>query len=130
MPAARERIEILSPRARSRRERLARLDALADLLDTAFVIPGTGIRFGMDSLVGLVPGIGDAITTVVSLWIVYEARELGARPHVLARMLGNVAVDGVIGAVPLAGDLFDVAWRANKKNVRILREHLARRGID
>ena len=114
----------------SRRQRIARLEAVADLLDTAFVIPGTGVRFGFDSLVGLVPGIGDAITTALSLWIVYEAHQLGARPHILARMLTNLAVDGVIGAVPVVGDVFDVAWRANRRNLRILREHLARRGLD
>jgi hypothetical protein len=114
----------------SRRERLARLEAMADLLDTAFVVPGTGIRFGFDSLIGLVPGIGDAITTALSLFIVYEAHQLGARPHILARMLTNLAVDGVIGAVPVVGDAFDVAWRANRRNLRILREHLARRELD
>ena len=130
MATARERVEIIEPRARSRRERIARLDALADLLDTAFVIPGTGIRFGADALLGLVPGFGDAVTTAISLWIVYEAHQLGARPHVIARMVGNVAVDGLVGAVPIVGDAFDVAWRANRKNVRILREHLARRGLD
>jgi hypothetical protein len=114
----------------SRRERIARLEAMADLLDTAFVVPGTGIRFGFDSLIGLVPGIGDAITTGLSLFIVYEAHQLGARPHILARMLTNLAVDGVIGAVPVVGDVFDLAWRANRRNLRILREHLARRGLD
>jgi hypothetical protein len=130
MTTARERIEIIAPGARSRRERIARLDALANLLDTAFVVPGTGIRFGVDSIIGLVPGIGDAVTTAISLWIVHEAHQLGAHKHVIARMLGNVALDGVIGAVPLVGDAFDVAWRANRRNVRILREHLARRGLD
>jgi hypothetical protein len=130
MATARPRVEILGPGVRSRRERLARLDALADLLDTAFIIPGTGIRFGVDSIVGLVPGFGDAVTTAISLWIVHEAHQLGARPHVIARMLGNVAVDGLFGVVPLVGDAFDVAWRANRRNVRILREHLARRGLD
>jgi hypothetical protein len=114
----------------SRRERIARLEAVADLLDIAFVIPGTGIRFGFDSLVGLVPGIGDALTSAISLWIVYEAHQLGARPHILARMIANIAVDGMIGAVPVVGDAFDIAWRANRKNVRILRQHLARRGLD
>jgi len=130
MATAHPRIEVLAPGARSRRERIARLEALADLLDTALVIPGTGIRFGADSILGLVPGIGDAVTTAISLWIVYEARQLGARPHVIARMVGNVAVDGLFGAVPIIGDVFDVAWRANRKNVRILREHLAKRGLD
>ena len=128
MATARDnRIDYVRPR--SHRERIARLDALADLLDVAFVVPGTQIRFGLDGLIGLVPGIGDAVTSAVSLWIVYEAHQLGARPHVIARMLGNVALDGVIGAVPLVGDAFDVAWRANRRNVRILREHLARRGL-
>ena len=117
-------------RALTREQRIARIDALATLMDTAFIIPGTNIRFGIDALIGLVPGIGDAVTTAVSLWIVYEAHQLGAHKHVVARMLGNVALDGVVGAVPLVGDAFDVAWRANRRNIRILREHLARRGLD
>ncbi len=108
----------------SRQERIARIDALATLLDTAFVIPGTQIRFGLDALIGLVPGIGDAITTVLSLFIVNEARALGAPPLLIARMLANVAFDGVVGAVPLAGDAFDVAFRANRRNMALLRAHL------
>jgi hypothetical protein len=113
---------------RSRRERIARLDALATLLDTAILIPGTNIRFGLDALIGLVPGIGDAITTVMSLYIVREARQLGAPGHVIARMLANVAVDGVVGAVPLIGDAFDVVWRSNKRNMRLLYDWLEREG--
>jgi hypothetical protein len=105
-------------------ERLARIDALARLLDTAFIIPGTGIRFGLDALIGLVPGIGDAITTAVALYIVNEARALGASRLLIARMLVNVALDGVVGAVPLVGDMFDVAFRANRRNIALLREHL------
>jgi hypothetical protein len=111
---------------RSRAERIARLEALANLLDTAFVIPGTNFRFGLDGLIGLVPGIGDTITTAVSLWIVYEAHQLGAPAHLIARMLGNVALDGLVGAVPIAGDAFDVLWRANRRNMRMLREFLDR----
>jgi hypothetical protein len=111
-------------RPQSRAERIARLDALANLLDTAFVIPGTNIRFGFDAMIGLVPGIGDAITTVISLYIVREARELGAPRHLVARMLANVAIDGVVGAVPFLGDAFDVVWRANRRNVALLRKHL------
>jgi len=110
----------------TREQRVARIDALAQLLDTAFVLPGTNIRFGLDALIGLVPGIGDAITTVLSLYIVNEARELGVPKLLLARMLANVAFDGVFGAVPLVGDAFDVAFRANRRNVALLREHLAR----
>jgi hypothetical protein len=113
-------------RPRSRRERIARLDGLATLLDTAFILPGTNIRFGLDGLIGLVPGIGDAITTAMSLWIVHEAHQLGAPGHVIARMLGNVALDGVIGAVPLIGDAFDVMWRSNRRNMRLLQEWLDR----
>jgi uncharacterized membrane protein YccF (DUF307 family) len=86
-------------RPRSRGARLARIDALATLLDTALVIPGTGVRFGLDALIGLVPVVGDIITTALSLFIVHEAYQLGAPGHVIARMLGNVALDGAFGAV-------------------------------
>jgi len=113
-------------RPASRAERIARLDALASLLDTAILIPGTNVRFGLDAVIGLVPGIGDAITTMLSLYIVKEARALGAPRHVILRMLGNVALDGVVGAVPLAGDLFDVMWRANRRNMKLLRDWLDR----
>jgi hypothetical protein len=109
---------------RTRQQRIARIDALATLLDTAILIPGTQIRFGLDALIGLVPGIGDAISTALSLFIVSEARALGAPPLLIARMIGNVALDGVVGAVPLAGDVFDVAFRANRRNVALLRAHL------
>ena len=111
-------------RAPSRAERIARIDALATLLDTAFVVPGTNIRFGLDALIGLVPGVGDAITTAISLYIVNEARALGAPRLLVARMLANVAVDGLVGAVPLVGDAFDVAFRANRRNMALLRDHL------
>jgi uncharacterized protein DUF4112 len=102
----------------TREQRLARLDALATLLDVAFVMPGTNIRYGIDGLIGLIPVVGDLITTAISLWIVREARSLGAPWHVTARMLGNVALDGVVGMVPIAGDAFDVMFRAN---IRLLR---------
>jgi Domain of unknown function (DUF4112) len=111
---------------RTRAERVARLDVLANLLDTAFILPGTNVRFGFDALIGLVPGIGDAITTAISLYIVLEARQLGAPAHLILRMLANVVVDGFVGAVPLVGDAFDVLWRANRRNVLLLREWLAR----
>lgn len=110
----------------SHQQRLARLDALARLLDTAFVIPGTNVRYGLDGLIGLVPVVGDVITTAISLWIVREARELGAPWHVTARMVGNVALDGTIGLVPVLGDAFDVMFRANMRNVRLLRRWIER----
>jgi hypothetical protein len=104
----------------SREQRLARIDAVARLLDVAFVLPGTNIRYGIDGLIGLIPVVGDIITTAISLWLVREARELGAPWHLTMRMLGNVALDGVVGAVPLLGDAFDVMFRANIRNVRLL----------
>jgi hypothetical protein len=111
-------------RPHSRAERIARIEWLSTLLDTAIVVPGTNIRFGLDALIGLVPGIGDAVSTLLSLYIVREARALGAPRILIARMLANVALDGVVGAVPVAGDLFDVAFRANRRNVALLRRHL------
>ena len=110
----------------SRQERLARIDALARLLDTAFVFPGTNIRFGLDAIIGLVPGIGDAITTVMSLYIVSEARALGAPTWLILRMIANVAIDGIVGSVPILGDAFDVAWRANRRNLALLMAYLDR----
>jgi hypothetical protein len=105
----------------TREQRLARLDALAKLLDVAFILPGTNIRYGIDGIIGLIPVVGDIIVTAISLWLVREARALGAPWHVTARMLGNVAIQGVVGTVPFAGDAFDVLFRANVRNVRILR---------
>jgi len=110
----------------SRRARIARIDALATLLDSALIIPGTGVRFGLDALVGLLPAVGDIITTVLSLFIVHEAYQLGAPGYILLRMLSNVVVDGALGAVPVVGDAIDVLWRANRRNVRLLREWLER----
>lgn len=105
----------------TREQRFARLEALAKLMDVAFVVPGTKVRYGIDGLIGLVPVIGDILTTAISLWIVREARSLGAPRHLVARMLGNVAIDGVVGIVPFAGDAFDVMFRANMRNMRLLK---------
>lgn len=105
----------------TREERLARLEALGNLLDTAFILPGTNVRYGLDGLIGLIPIVGDIITTAIALWIVREARALGAPRYLVARMLGNVALDGVVGLVPVVGDAFDVAFKANVRNVRLLR---------
>jgi hypothetical protein len=113
-------------RPRTREERIARIEALASLLDTAFIIPGTNLRFGFDALVGLVPGIGDALTTALSLWLVKEAHALGAPSHLIARMLGNIAIDGVVGSVPLLGDAFDLVWKSNRRNLYLLRRHIER----
>src|SRR5215468_10786498 len=118
-----------APNAYARRTIVARLDRLATLLDTALVIPGTNIRFGADAVVGLVPGIGDVVTTLLSAYIVYEASRLGAPAHLIARMIANVAVDSMITAVPVAGSVADVFFRANRRNMRILREWLEREGL-
>ncbi len=110
----------------TREQRLARLEAIAKLLDVAFILPGTKIRYGIDGIIGLIPVVGDIIATALSLWLVREARALGAPWHVTARMLANVAIQGVVGTVPVAGDAFDVLFRANMRNARLLRRWIDR----
>ncbi len=110
----------------TREQRLARLDAVAKLLDIAFILPGTKIRYGVDGIIGMIPVVGDLIATALSLWLVREARALGAPWHITARMLGNVAIQGIVGTVPVAGDAFDVLFRANIRNVRMLRRWMDR----
>ena len=105
----------------TREQRLARIDTLARLLDVAFILPGTNIRYGIDGIVRLIPVVGDLIASAFSLWLVREARTLGAPWHLTARMLANVALEGTVGLVPIAGDAFDVMFRANMRNVRLLR---------
>ena len=114
--------------ARSRRAALDRLDVLATLFDTALLIPGTSIRFGVEALLRLVPGIGDAAASALSLYLLYEASRLGVPRLLLARMLANVVLEGAVGAVPIAGDAFDVFFRANRRNIALLRQHFARTG--
>jgi len=107
---------------------LLRLEQLAHVMDSAFLIPGTNRRVGLDPLIGLVPVIGDIAGMVIASYIVYEARRLGAPRWLIWRMMGNVVFDGAVGAVPLAGDLFDAAFKANRRNVRLLRKHLEKKG--
>lgn len=106
---------------------VARLEALARLLDGAFAIPGTNQRVGLDAIIGLVPVLGSAATAVVSAYIILEARRLGVPAWKIARMVGNVAFDSVLGSVPIAGTVFDVFFRSNQRNVRMLLDHLGRR---
>jgi Domain of unknown function (DUF4112) len=114
--------------AAGRRAALDRLDMLATAFDTAFILPGTNVRFGVESLLRLVPGIGDAIASLLSCYLLYEAHRLGVPRLLFARMAANVALEGLVGAVPLAGDAFDVFFRANRRNVALLRKHFARTG--
>jgi hypothetical protein len=108
-------------------ESLNRLRGIARLLDARFGIPGTPLRFGLDSLLGLVPGLGDAATALVSLYVMAEARRLGVRPATLIRMGWNVALDLGLGAVPVVGDIFDFFWKSNMKNIALLERDLAQR---
>lgn len=105
---------------------LVRLEALARLMDSAIEIPGTTFRIGVDALVGLVPGIGDGIGAVVSAYIIREAHRIGVPKHILMKMVWNVTVDSLIGIVPLIGDFADARYKANLKNVELLRKHLKR----
>ncbi len=105
-------------------ERLAQVRWLARMLDDNFAIPGTRIRFGWDSVLGFIPGFGDVAGSALALLIVHHAWQTGASKLTLVRMLGNVAADFAIGAVPLVGDLFDFAFKANRRNARLLEHHL------
>jgi hypothetical protein len=108
-----------------RLERVVRIRSLARVLDTAVRIPGTDIRFGLDSIVGLIPGLGDVSGAVLSGYIVLASARLGVPPSVVSRMILNVLVDTAIGTVPVIGDVFDVAWRANIRNADLLEKHAA-----
>jgi hypothetical protein len=104
---------------------LAELDALAHSLDTQWRIPLTNWRFGLDAVAGLVPGIGDAAAGLISLYLVLRAANHGASGGLIARMVGNVLLDTAVGSVPVAGTIFDVYFKANQRNIRLLRHHIA-----
>jgi hypothetical protein len=101
-----------------------RLEAMEQLLERAFVVPGTNYRVGLDAVVGLVPVLGDLVTTAMGAWLVWEARNLGMSKFHLLRMGGNVGLDALIGAIPLVGDAFDFVFRSNTRNIRILKRWL------
>ncbi len=103
---------------------LQRLRSLAHLLDNAIAIPGTSFRVGIDPIVGLLPGGGDLVMAAFSVYIVWEAARLGLPRSTVTRMVSNLVFDTVAGSVPVAGDLLDVTWKANSKNVRLLEAHL------
>ncbi len=102
----------------------ARVERLEHVLENAIRIPGLGTRIGADAIIGLLPGGGDAAMAVLGLYLVWEARNLGASRVLLMRMLGNVAVDAVIGSVPVAGDVFDLFFRSNSRNLKLIRKLL------
>ncbi|WP_434404575.1 DUF4112 domain-containing protein [Sphingobium sp. DN12] len=103
-----------------------RIEMMEAVLEGLFVIPGTKRRVGLDSLVGLVPVVGDIATAAMGAWIVWEARNLGLSKWQLTRMAANVGVDTLVGAIPFAGDIFDFLYKSNTKNLRIIRKHLDR----
>jgi hypothetical protein len=107
----------------SEEDRLRRLDRLSRLLDNAFAIPGTRFRIGLDGILGLIPGIGDATGAALSIYLIFQAARLGLPVSTLLRMVGNVALETVVGAVPIVGDIFDIVWKANIRNMALLRGH-------
>ena len=104
----------------------ARVVWLADFLDTKYRIPGLGYRFGWDSILGLIPGIGDAVAGLMSVYLIWEARRAGAGPGLVLRMVYNMLADTILGAVPILGDLFDFAFKANLRNAEMLKEHYSK----
>jgi uncharacterized protein DUF4112 len=110
-------------------ESVARLEAVGRLMDGAFVLPGTNIRLGLDAIIGLVPVAGDVISGLVSSYLIWEARQLGAPRWLIARMMANTFLDTTLGVIPLVGDAFDLMFRANMKNMALLRRHMEKRGL-
>ncbi len=123
-PGAQSRLEELNARHDVEAASLARLEGLATLMDAQFNIPFLPIPIGLDTLVGLIPGIGDTISMGVSGFIIAGAGRLDVPRSKLGSMCGNMLIDWIIGLVPIIGDLFDIGWRGNMRNVRIAREHI------
>ncbi|MEI4260638.1 DUF4112 domain-containing protein [Roseovarius sp. D0-M9] len=103
---------------------LDRIDSVARLLDAQFRLPLIPVRIGLDGLIGLIPGIGDAVTFLPSVWMLQRGWHLGARKRTLVRMTTNSGIDLIIGAIPLVGDIFDIGFKANLRNARLLRDDL------
>jgi len=108
----------------SQGDAIRRMEMMAKLLDNAFVIPGTNQRVGIDAIIGLVPGLGDIATTLLSSYVIWEARNLGISRVAIGRMLTNLAIHASIGAIPILGDVFDAFFRVNQRNMRIVRAQL------
>jgi len=105
-------------------EEIQKLDNLADWMDSRFQIPGTSIRFGLDSLLGLIPGVGDTITLASTGYLISKAHQYKLPWHVKTTMMWNLLIDWLIGLIPLLGDIFDVGWKANNKNVALIKKYI------
>lgn len=116
--------DLLKKASPSQGDAIRRMELMAKLLDNAFVIPGTNQRVGIDAIIGLVPGLGDIATTVLSSYVIWEARNLGVSRVAIGRMLTNLAIHASIGAIPILGDVFDAFFRVNQRNMRIVRAQL------
>ena len=103
---------------------LGRIRKLSRLMDTAFRIPGTPFRIGWDPVIGLIPGLGDAIATAISAYILFSATQFGLPPNVLGWMLFNIGLEAVVGTIPLIGDVFDAFYKSNIRNLALLEKHL------
>jgi hypothetical protein len=103
--------------------RLATIRRIAELLDSAFVIPGTSYRIGLDPIIGLIPMVGDLASPIFTIGLLWQAYDLGIPKVVQLRMMFNAAIDALIGAIPVAGDLFDFAWKSNQWNLALLELH-------
>ena len=101
---------------------IERARGIARMLDTAVRIPGTGIRFGLDSVLGLIPGMGDAAGALFSGYLILLGSRMGLPRPVITRMVANVAIDTIVGGIPVLGDLFDVAWKSNTRNLKLLEQ--------
>ncbi len=104
--------------------RLARVRTLARALDSAVAIPGTSFRFGLDPVLGLIPGLGDLAGAVLSGYIVLAGVRMGVSRSGVVRMLANIAIDTLVGSVPILGDLFDAGWKSNNRNVALIERHM------
>ena len=123
---AKDIFELLKAAAPARGSAIQRMDLVAKLLDAAFVLPGTGRKIGIDAIIGLVPGVGDVITTLLSSYVIWEARRLGLPRAALGRMVANLAVHATVGSIPVVGDVFDAFFQVNQRNMRIVHAHLRR----
>ena len=120
-------LDLLKTTAPTRGDALRRMEMMAKLLDNAFIIPGTRQRVGIDAIIGLIPGLGDVATTLLSSYVIWEARNLGVSRIAIGRMLSNLAIHATVGAIPIVGDIFDAFFRVNQRNMRIVHAQRRRR---